>query len=160
MFSFLTKSNNSLRSRTDNLFLKIPKINSKKYEQTISFAGPKILNGLPLEIRSCTTDQTFKNKLKTYLFSLWSVYTNLESKSPFLLLCFGFCFLCEAPRANLFWRALYKNLLLLYYYIIILLYYYYIIILLYYYIIILLYYYYYYIIILLLFKLFIYFLYY
>ena len=70
MFSFLTQSNYSLRSRTDPLLLKIPKINSKKCEQTISFAGPKIWNGLPLEIRSCTTVQTFKNKLKTYLFSL------------------------------------------------------------------------------------------
>ena len=49
MFSFLTQSNYSLRSRTDPLLLKIPKINSKKCEQTISFAGPKIWNGLPLE---------------------------------------------------------------------------------------------------------------
>ena len=69
MFSPLTQSNYSLRSRTDPLLLKIPNIKSKKCEKNISFAGPKIWNDLPLEIRSCTTVHTFMNKLKTHLFS-------------------------------------------------------------------------------------------
>ena len=70
LISLVQQSSYSLRSRTDPLRLQIPKMNSKKGQQCISFTGPSIWNSLPINIRSCRSVKLFKNKLKTYLFSL------------------------------------------------------------------------------------------
>ena len=70
LFSPVQQSHYSLRSRTDPFLLQVPKMNSKKGQQCISFTGPSIWNSLPSNIRSCPSLQLLKNKLKTYLFSL------------------------------------------------------------------------------------------
>ena len=70
LFSPVQQSHYSLRSRTDPFLLQVPRMNSKKGQQCISFTGPSIWNSLPSNIRSCPSLQLFKNKLKTYLFSL------------------------------------------------------------------------------------------
>ena len=66
---------------------KFRKTKSKRGEQNISFAGPKIWNDLPLGIRSCFTVDSFKKKLKTHLFSFWPDPRNFESKSTYFFLC-------------------------------------------------------------------------
>ena len=40
------------------------------YQRYFYAAAPKLWNTLPLELRSCTSIDTFKKSLKTYLFEI------------------------------------------------------------------------------------------
>ena len=60
----------NLRSRVDNTLLHVPRVSSKKGEQSFDFSGPTVWNSLPNNVRSCTSVESFKRNLKTYLFSL------------------------------------------------------------------------------------------
>ena len=62
------KKNNGLRSSDQNLLV-IPIKNLKSYgDRSFSTAGPINWNSLPKEMRLLTCLETFKSKLKTYLF--------------------------------------------------------------------------------------------
>ena len=64
------QSRYNLRSRGDALLLHIPRISSKKGEQSSDFCGPTVWNSLPVQVRTCTSVEAFKRNLKSYLFSL------------------------------------------------------------------------------------------
>ena len=57
-----------LRSRNDQTLLLIPRTNTKAAERSFSYAGPSTWNTLPQHLRLCSTEDTFKKKLKTQLF--------------------------------------------------------------------------------------------
>ena len=57
----------TLRS-SDKLLLSIPKTLSSYGDRAFSSYAPKLWNSLPMDIRSCVTITSFKNRLKTYLF--------------------------------------------------------------------------------------------
>ena len=58
-----------LRSLNDVL-LDVPKVNSSRGSHAFSVSAPTLWNTLPHDIRTCTSLNTFKSKLKTYLFSV------------------------------------------------------------------------------------------
>ena len=70
LLSMPQRSNYSLRSSKDTLYLNIPRVYSKRGEGSFDFCGPKTWNILPYELRSSTSVESFKKNLKTYLFSL------------------------------------------------------------------------------------------
>ena len=70
LLSMPHRSNYSLRSSKDTLYLNIPRVDSKKGEASFDFCGPKTWNNLPYELRSSISIESFKKNLKTYLFSL------------------------------------------------------------------------------------------
>ena len=59
----------SLRSSADISRLVIPRTKTKFQERPFSVAAPIMWNSLPSEIRTSATIDTFKSKLKTYLFN-------------------------------------------------------------------------------------------
>ena len=59
----------TLRS-TDKLLLTTPRTLSSYGDRAFYAAAPKLWNTLPLELRSCTSIDTFKKSLKTYLFEI------------------------------------------------------------------------------------------
>lgn len=62
------KPSRLLRSAGKNL-LEVPKSNTKSYgDRSFAIYGPKLWNSIPTELRTCPSLQTFKTKLKTYLF--------------------------------------------------------------------------------------------
>jgi hypothetical protein len=61
----------SLRSEID-ILLEVPKCKSSSGSRAFSVAAPTLWNSLPNEIRTCTSVDVFKSKLKTFLFT--SVY--------------------------------------------------------------------------------------
>ena len=63
------RSSYRLRSSEDTRILHVPRISSKRGEASFDFCGPKIWNSLPAHVRFCTSINSFKQKLKTYLFS-------------------------------------------------------------------------------------------
>ncbi|KAL8607345.1 hypothetical protein ACOMHN_039495 [Nucella lapillus] len=67
------KSKRELRSLYDNRILVSPKVQEKrkkKYGQrAISYAGPKVWNSLPYDVRHAPNPDTFKRRLKTHLFA-------------------------------------------------------------------------------------------
>ena len=61
----------SLRSASDSLRFKIPRINlSTVGSRAFSFAAPSAWNALPLSLRQTEPLDAFKNELKTFLFNL------------------------------------------------------------------------------------------
>ena len=61
----------ALRSSSDQNRLFIPRTNLVTYgDRSFAFAAPKVWNSLPEELRQSSNLDTFKRKLKTYLFSL------------------------------------------------------------------------------------------
>ena len=63
------KTDNGLRSSNQNLLI-IPRTNLKSYgDRSFSTAGPKLWNSLPKGMRQLTSLESFKSKLKTYLFT-------------------------------------------------------------------------------------------
>ena len=62
--------NRNLRSSSDKYKLKtISRVNYKSFgEKSFAWSGPKIWNSLPLSLRSVDTIDTFKRRLKHYLF--------------------------------------------------------------------------------------------
>ena len=64
----ILKKHNGLRSSGQNLLI-VPKANRKTYgDRRFSVAGPKYWNLLPKSLRMTTSLDTFKSKLKTFLF--------------------------------------------------------------------------------------------
>ena len=62
-------SNSSLRSQNRKLLNPGPRTKTKFYgERAFSVASPKLWNALPLDIRLSPSINSFKSKLKTYLF--------------------------------------------------------------------------------------------
>ena len=59
----------TLRS-TDKLLLTTPRTLYSYGDRAFYAAAPKLWNTLPLELRSCTSIDTFKKSLKTYLFEI------------------------------------------------------------------------------------------
>ena len=59
----------NFRSEGKNL-LAIPRTSTAAGDKAFSVAAPKLWNTLPLNIRDCTSLLTFKNNLKTYLFTI------------------------------------------------------------------------------------------
>ena len=60
----------ALRSDIQNL-LKVPRTKCKTFgDRAFAVAGPRVWNQLPLDIRTSATVNTFKNRLKTYLYKL------------------------------------------------------------------------------------------
>ena len=63
------KPSNGLRSDHTNLLI-VPRSNLKSYgDRSFSIAGPKLWNLLPKSLRMCTSLESFKSKLKTFLFT-------------------------------------------------------------------------------------------
>jgi len=60
----------TLRSMEAPLLLNQPRSTRSIGERSFVYAGPKMWNSLPADIRSAATAETFKKNLKTYLFSL------------------------------------------------------------------------------------------
>ena len=65
------KHTHNLRSAKDTLLLQIPTCKTKITlgDRAFACAAPKLWNNLPLEIRTSPTVETFKTRLKTYLFN-------------------------------------------------------------------------------------------
>ena len=60
----------TLRSSSDTHMLKIQQYKRKTHGfRTFSCFGPHIWNSLPQDLRHCSTLSSFKDKLKTFLFS-------------------------------------------------------------------------------------------
>ncbi|KAJ8041810.1 hypothetical protein HOLleu_12718 [Holothuria leucospilota] len=59
----------NLRSAGKNL-LAIPRTSTAAGNKAFSVAAPKLWNSVPLNICCCTSLPTFKDSLKTYLFSI------------------------------------------------------------------------------------------
>jgi hypothetical protein len=61
--------NRELRSSSDTLILIVPQIQTKYGKQAFSYLASHHWNRLPLLLRSCQQTLTFKNMLKTHLFT-------------------------------------------------------------------------------------------
>ena len=69
-FQITNYPNQTLRSAANN-HLHIPTHNLEIFRQSISYAGPKLWNSLPGDIRKANTLNTFKSKYIKYKFSHW-----------------------------------------------------------------------------------------
>ncbi len=47
-----------------------PRVNSSYGDRSFKKVGPNLWNNLPLEVKSCTSLESFKTSLKTHLFKL------------------------------------------------------------------------------------------
>ena len=65
-----TELSRRLRShQANNVLYRIPFTRAKTFaDRSFSVAGPKIWNGLPIDVRQSETADSFKTKLKTFLF--------------------------------------------------------------------------------------------
>ena len=61
-------STRALRSN-DGITLEVPRSRTRYGDRAFSRCGPRIWNSLPLDIRQSTSEQIFRKKLKTFLFS-------------------------------------------------------------------------------------------
>ena len=62
--------NRQLRSSDDNTILVKPEVKYKMGKQSFYYAAPRCWNSLPRELRQTENLDTFKSRLKTYLFTL------------------------------------------------------------------------------------------
>ena len=58
----------NLRSECD-IQLKVPKVKTSSGSRSFVVAAPTLWNSLPNNIRTCTSLDSFKGKLKTFLFA-------------------------------------------------------------------------------------------
>ena len=66
MFNF---HRGGLRNNVDARKLIVPCVKNETFaSRSLSVAGPKLWNQLPIDIRSDLNTESFKTKLKTYLF--------------------------------------------------------------------------------------------
>ncbi len=80
-----------LRSSNQKLLL-VPRSRlKKKGDQAFAIAGPKLWNSLPVSIRTITTEELFKTRLKAYLRGLSAYEPNYEPVYYFRIL-FDFVF--------------------------------------------------------------------
>ena len=64
-----------LHSGVNNLDYEVPYNKKKTHgDRGFSVCGPKLWNGLPLDIRQCVTYESFKCKLKTQMFRKYYSY--------------------------------------------------------------------------------------
>ena len=72
-----TEISRRLRSHQDNSVLyRIPFTKAKTFaDRSFGVAGPRIWNGLPIDVRQSGTVDSFKTKLKTFLF--WKCYSDI-----------------------------------------------------------------------------------
>ena len=70
LISLRLPSKYNLRNSSDNLLLSYPRFRSKATlgDRPFTCAAPKLWNALPFGIRSASTVNIFKAKLKTHLF--------------------------------------------------------------------------------------------
>ena len=70
LISLRLPSKYNLRNSSDNLLLSYPRFKSKVTlgDRSFTCAAPKLWNALPFDIRSASTVNFFKAKLKTHLF--------------------------------------------------------------------------------------------
>ena len=61
-------------SRDSNLYLKVPRCQSKIGDRAFSVAGPRLWNALPVDLRLVDTVERFKSKLKHLFFSSFQEY--------------------------------------------------------------------------------------
>ena len=65
------------RASTDPLRLYIPKTSKHTFaDRAFSVAAPKLWNNIPLDIRVSKTIESFKQRLKTYLFENVKMFQN------------------------------------------------------------------------------------
>ena len=57
-----------LRSSSDTFLLQTPRVKHGYGDHAFSVMGPKLWNKLPLQLRELSSTESFKSKLKTYLF--------------------------------------------------------------------------------------------
>ena len=66
----LSKSVRLLRSNNMHMKLDIPKIKRESFaNRSFSVMGPQLWNDIPNEVKQCVDVETFKKKLKTFLFN-------------------------------------------------------------------------------------------
>ena len=65
--------------------LYVPRTNSSHGSRAFSVIGPKVYNSLPNDIKECTDIDTFKKKLKTYLFTKQELELVFNSRRSFIL---------------------------------------------------------------------------
>ena len=70
LISVMSSSRYNLRSSNNGILLTFPSSKSKKTlgDRAFMFAAPKLWNARPRDIRTTNTVESFKCKLKTYLF--------------------------------------------------------------------------------------------
>ena len=68
LLNYKRSSTYSLRS-ADATLLEIPVVKTKIAERAFSFAGPKLWNALPSELRQVAIEESFRRQLKTHLFN-------------------------------------------------------------------------------------------
>ena len=62
------QGNYRLRSTNEIRFI-VPRTRTRVAERSIATVGPKWWNALPNDIKTCTNETSFRNKLKTHLFA-------------------------------------------------------------------------------------------
>ena len=66
----LSKSVRLLRSNNMYMKLDIPKVKRESFaNRSFSVMGPRLWNDIPNEVKQCVDVETFKKKLKTFLFN-------------------------------------------------------------------------------------------
>jgi len=63
----LKKCNSGRRSSSKNL-LEVPFVKSESGRRSFAYGAPYVWNSLPQELRDCSSENIFRNKLKTFLF--------------------------------------------------------------------------------------------
>ena len=76
-FHTVLYQNRQLRSSTNNL-LYVPKPNLEIFRKSISYAGPKLWNSLPLEIRNAKSILSFKSLYIKFRFPSWADAESLQ----------------------------------------------------------------------------------
>ena len=109
------KYTRALRSASQS-FLKITRMNTKSYgDRAFSVSGPKLWNGLPLQIRESHNINSFKTALKTHLFweaySLWFKFISLLIPCHYYL--FIFCLNVSKYSVSYDWEFLYMKMYLI-----------------------------------------------
>ena len=88
----LYTSRRTLRSSSDKLTLSIPKVRTLYGERSFRYHCAVEWNTLPYDIRSCESLDSFKAKLKTYLFSFGISLVKLSLSSGLNNVLFTACF--------------------------------------------------------------------
>ena len=72
MKDMLKLSKNVRLLRSNNMYMKldIPKIKRESFaNRSFSVMGPRLWNDIPNEVKQCVDVETFKKKLKTFVFN-------------------------------------------------------------------------------------------
>ena len=72
--TIITSADQTPRKSNDHFLLKAPPYNYTKSmlsQRSFSYAAPQLWNSLPYSLRTCTSTEGFKKRLKTHLFTLF-----------------------------------------------------------------------------------------